>query len=91
MQNRCRHLEDSKLCASAIVFSPLPDDETLGCGDTIIRKRKLGAEVSIIVMTDGRKSHPGLISGDELRSLRRSEALEAGRMLGVTDDDVIFL
>jgi LmbE family N-acetylglucosaminyl deacetylase len=44
-----------------VVFSPHPDDETLGCGSTIIKKKRLGADVTIVFMTDGSKSHPHFI------------------------------
>ncbi|OGG44257.1 MAG: LmbE-like protein [Candidatus Handelsmanbacteria bacterium RIFCSPLOWO2_12_FULL_64_10] len=76
---------------SAVVFSPHPDDETLGCGGTIIQKRRAGAAVKIVFMTDGGRSHRHLISGDELRSIRASEALAASRTLGVAEDGVTFL
>lgn len=35
-------LSTKELAASAIIFSPHQDDETLGCGGTIIRKRQGG-------------------------------------------------
>ncbi len=76
---------------SAVVFSPHPDDETLGCGGTIIQKRRAGAAVKIVFMTDGGRSHRHLISEDELRSIRAGEALAASRTLGVAEDGVVFL
>ena len=84
-------LDEKDLERSAIVFSPHPDDETLGCGGTVIKKIRAGAEVKIVFMTDGRKSHRHLISENELKSIRSTEALAASRMLGVKANDVIFL
>ena len=84
-------LGEDKLAQSAIVFSPHPDDETLGCGATITKKIRAGAKVKIVFMTDGRKSHSHLISENELKSIRATEALTVSRMMGVKEDDVIFL
>ena len=69
--------------ASALVFAPHPDDEVLGCGGIIALKARAGARVQIVVMTDGRASHKGLIEGNELVRMRRAEAEAAGRELGV--------
>lgn len=86
-----KELDESDLRCSAIVFSPHPDDETLGCGGTIIKKKRLGADVTIVFMTDGGRSHPHLISEDLLKPIRKKEALAASRVLGVEEKDVIFL
>jgi len=83
--------DESDLGQSAIVFSPHQDDETLGCGGTIIRKKKAGADVKIVFMTDGCRSHSHLISEHELKSIRAEEAIAATQMLGVKQDDVYFL
>ena len=37
-----------ELRRSAVVFSPHFDDETLGCGGTILQKRRAGAAVSLV-------------------------------------------
>ena len=86
-----KKLDVEALESTATVFSPHPDDETLSCGGTIIKKKKAGAEVKIIFMTDGRKEHPHLISENKLKCLRISEALAASRMLGLEENDVLFL
>lgn len=83
--------DENNLSLSTIVFSPHPDDETLGCGGTIIKKIKAGAEVKLVFMTDGRKSHRHLISEKELKSIRSAEALAASQMLGINEREVIFL
>jgi LmbE family N-acetylglucosaminyl deacetylase len=76
---------------TAIVFSPHPDDETLGCGGTIIKKKRAGAEIRVFFMTDGRKSNAHLIPEEKLKSIRANEALLATRMLGLEEKDVTFL
>jgi LmbE family N-acetylglucosaminyl deacetylase len=76
---------------SAVVFAPHPDDETLGCGGTIIHKKRAGADVAIVFMTDGSQSHAGLMAPDELCALRAREAVAAGEVLGVGRADLLFL
>lgn len=76
---------------SAIVFAPHQDDETLGCGGTIILKRETGRHVSCVFMTDGATSHAHLIDPTQLRQTRRSEAIEALSLLGVHERHVRFL
>lgn len=74
-----------------IIFSPHQDDETLGCGGLILKKKQAGANVKIIFMTDGCRSHSSLIAEDSLKQIRRQEALKAAEILGVGPDDVVFL
>jgi LmbE family N-acetylglucosaminyl deacetylase len=71
------------LARSAVVFAPHPDDETLGCGGTIIKKTQAGARVSLVVMTDGRGSHRALMDEERIKEIRAQEALEAAERLGV--------
>jgi LmbE family N-acetylglucosaminyl deacetylase len=80
-----------------IVFAPHPDDETLGCGGTIVKKLVEGYEVIIVVMTDGRflllKSF-GIDDDptpEQVKNIRREEVLRATKILGVPEDNVIFL
>lgn len=75
----------------ALVFSPHFDDETLGCGGTIIKKKKAGADVKIVFMTDGSKSHKDLIPQDKLMEIRKSEAFAASQSLGLKACDVFPL
>jgi LmbE family N-acetylglucosaminyl deacetylase len=74
-----------------MIFSPHPDDETLGCGGTIIRKRQEGAAIQIVLMTDGSHSHDRFIPQEQLKTLRQQEAIQAAQCLGVTSENVIFL
>ena len=89
---RCSAKADAnrRLSDNAIVFAPHPDDETLGCGGTIIKKKRAGAEIKIVFMTDGTRSHRHLISAKELKAKRRSEGLGATQKLGLGSNDAIF-
>ncbi len=86
---RTTELPQSLLAKSAIVFSPHPDDECLGCGGLILRKKLAGAVVKLVHMTDGSGSHAHLMSKEELRRTRRQEAEHAAELLGV--DDAVYL
>jgi LmbE family N-acetylglucosaminyl deacetylase len=78
--------------SSAMIVAPHPDDETLACGATILRKRALGRRVWIVIVTDGGRSHSSaIVSPAELVRIRRAEAIEACRRMDVPDDDLIFL
>ncbi len=79
------------LVKSAIVFAPHQDDETLGCGGTIAKKKQAGAEVKIVFMTDGGMSSPCTEPQEILKSVRVSEALAAGGALGLKENEIIFL
>lgn len=81
----------ANLAAPALVFAPHPDDEVLGCGGTIALKAAAGAKVTVVVMTDGRTSHSGLVEPAALIQMRRSEAQQAAIKLGVRPDDYLFL
>jgi LmbE family N-acetylglucosaminyl deacetylase len=78
--------------ASALVLAPHPDDETLGCGATILRKRTAGTPVHIALITDGGASHnSAVLSRAELVARRQEEAVAACGVLGVRGSDVTFL
>ncbi len=77
---------------SCLVLAPHPDDETLGCGVTIIRKRVVGTHVKVVIVTDGKLSaQSNVFSSEGLAAMRRTEALEACDRLGVDQTDVMFL
>ena len=78
----------SELGRRAVVFSPHPDDESLGCGGTILKKKQAGATVKLVHVSDGGGSTT-LIPRDELTAMRKQESVNAGRVLGV--DDIYFL
>jgi len=83
--------ERNDLGRSAMVFSPHPDDEALGCGGTIIRKLDQGAELHIVYLTDGAQSHVPLMASEQVREVRHEEALDACRALGVSETHIHFI
>jgi LmbE family N-acetylglucosaminyl deacetylase len=74
---------------SCVVFAPHPDDETLGCGALIARKRRAGANVVVVIATDGGLSPRG--KAQEVAAMRFEEARRACAALGVESNDVVFL
>jgi LmbE family N-acetylglucosaminyl deacetylase len=86
-----RNETEARSRSSAIVFAPHQDDETLGCGGTIILKRELSTPVTCVFMTDGTTSHQTFMDRESLHRLRRAEALEATAVLGLDRDQVHFL
>ena len=91
LYSKVRNETEPRSRRSAIVFAPHQDDETLGCGGTILLKRRAGARVVCAFMTDGSTSHRQFMDEDELRRVRLDEALAATRELGVPREDVHFM
>lgn len=78
--------------ASCMVLAAHPDDETIGCGAMIARKRAAGTKVTIVIATDGRYStRSRRVTEVELAAIRAEEAVCAAEVLGVARDDVVFL
>ncbi len=88
LRHAARQVPDSELGRRALVFSPHPDDESLGCGGTILKKKQAGATVKLVHVSDGGGSTT-LIPRDQLTAMRKQESRNAGRVLGV--DDIYFL
>ena len=67
-----------------MVIAPHPDDESLGCGGAIAKLVDLGAEVRVVFVSDGTKSHPNSrrYPAEALRDLREAEARHALEILG---------
>jgi LmbE family N-acetylglucosaminyl deacetylase len=86
-----REWDDHDLRKSAIVFSPHQDDETLACGGTIIRKKRVGASVKVVYLTDGSGFNQGLIDPHTLSEIREAEAIAATQTLGLSPAAVTFL
>ena len=74
-----------------MVFAPHQDDESLGCGGTIILKREAGVPVKLVFMTDGSTSHSRFVGKSDLHRIRNEEALQAAGKLGLDRADVEFL
>lgn len=78
---------------SCLVIAPHPDDETIGCGATIARKRAAGTPVRVVIVADGRyaQRQSRRITPDELAVVREAEVVEACGRLGVADTDITQL
>jgi len=85
-----------------LIFAPHPDDEVLGSGTYIQRAIKNGAEVKVVLMTNGEYPELSLLiaektitgSADDYIKLgytRQSESLDALELLGLDPENVIFL
>jgi LmbE family N-acetylglucosaminyl deacetylase len=83
--------ETNDLGRSAMIFSPHPDDETLGCGGTVIRKLEQGATLHVVYLTDGAQSHVPLMPSAEIKAMRHLEALAACEELGIDASRVHFI
>ena len=90
LHSRLRNANPHRM-SSAVVFAPHQDDETLGCGGTIILKREAGTPMTLVFMTDGSRSHRRFMNEDKLRQVRNNEALAAAKTLGLSAPDVHFL
>jgi LmbE family N-acetylglucosaminyl deacetylase len=66
-----------------LVVAPHPDDETLGCGGTLVRHRRAGDPVRVVQVTDGRASRAGGLGPDEMAARRQDEARRAMAALDV--------
>jgi len=66
-----------------LVFSPHPDDETIGVGGFIAQSIENGADVRIVLVTNGD------FHGDE--QVRYDEFTKATQILGVPESQLVFL
>ncbi|HEV2309376.1 MAG TPA: PIG-L deacetylase family protein [Acidimicrobiia bacterium] len=76
---------------SCLVLAPHPDDEVLGCGATIARKAAAGTPVTVVIASDGELSDGAGRASEVVGSVRRAEALDAARALGLPDAQVTLL
>ena len=85
-----------------MVFSPHPDDETLAAGGLMQRVLSLGGSVKVVFMTSGdgfpegvekemRIAHPAAQDYRNYGKLRKKEARQALRLLGMKKQDAVFL
>ena len=78
-----KEVEIPKDGQNVLVFSPHPDDETVGAGGFIYESARKGDKVSIVLVTDGDKRG--------LSVKRYSEFEEATGLLGVKKENLTFL
>jgi LmbE family N-acetylglucosaminyl deacetylase len=85
-----------------LVIAPHPDDETLGAGGAIQAALAQGAEVKIVMMTNGdgqavaplllrREIRPRPINYIATGEQRQAEVLAALKQLGLSEDSILFL
>lgn len=76
-----------------LILAPHPDDETLGCGGLIAKACRLGLKPRVAYLTDGEGSHKGSPTWPPVRlaQARRQEAIAALAVLGVPQEDILFL
>ncbi|MDI6827149.1 MAG: PIG-L family deacetylase [Armatimonadota bacterium] len=85
-----------------VIFAPHPDDETLGCGGLIQQALQAGADVKVVVVTNGEYPEIDVIIFEKtvkltpesfirLGYMRQRETLSALRYLGLPAKNVIFL
>lgn len=67
-----------------VVLAPHADDESLGCGGLLALLAAAGQPATVVVVTDGTRSHPGSAThpAPRLRALREAEARAAVAHLG---------
>jgi LmbE family N-acetylglucosaminyl deacetylase len=78
---------------TCLVLAPHPDDESLGCGGLIATACAAGRPPCVVILTDGRGSHPGsqLYPPLGLIALREAETTEAVCILGLSARRLVFL
>lgn len=72
-----------------VVLSPHFDDDIIGCGGTLHKHVLARENVSVIYLTDGREGDPSMSDKNAVEKLRKNEAKNATKTIGVAD--IIFL
>ena len=75
--------KDSSGAQKVLILSPHFDDESIGCGGTILRHVDSGDRVTVLFMTDGSEGCPEEDNRDLASAIRKSEAEAAADVLGV--------
>ncbi len=76
---------------NVLVFGAHPDDEIVGPGGTIARLSEEGAKVTVITFTAGETAYPTPDMKGRMAELRRAEARECDRILGIHERIVLCL
>jgi LmbE family N-acetylglucosaminyl deacetylase len=69
----------------ALIIAPHPDDESLGCGGSIIKHIRAKSRVKVIFLTNGDKGDFQGRFGKEYVEIRKNSARKAMGILGVED------
>lgn len=72
--------DDFLIIKNAVILSPHPDDEALGCSGTIMRLIRDGSSVDIVYITRGERLRGE--PSEEIGRIRVEEAERASKMLG---------
>jgi LmbE family N-acetylglucosaminyl deacetylase len=90
--SRAEDVTSQTAARSCLVLAPHPDDETLGCGATIMRKLAAGTPVQVVIAADGRHWYQSdKLSVDALNEIREEEARRACAILGLPGENIAFL
>ncbi len=73
-----------------VVLAPHPDDESLGCGALLRAAARAGRRVAVVVVTDGRRSHPSSPSVGPAK-LARLRSLEVRAALAALHPDIALI
>jgi len=95
-------LEPIKKEDRVLIFAPHPDDETLGTAGIIQKAAAAGAEVRVMYLTNGEHNQLAFIVYEKrfvikqkalihMGEVRRKEAISAMKLLGVPEENLIFL
>jgi LmbE family N-acetylglucosaminyl deacetylase len=72
-----------------LVIAPHPDDESIGCGGSIVKHVRHGSRVKVIYLTSGDKGDFKGHFGTEYLHLRKEAALNALSLLGVKEHEFL--
>ena len=89
--SRAEDVTSQTATRSCLVLAPHPDDETLGCGATIMRKLAAGTPVQVIIASDGNWYRSSKLSVDAVNEIREEEARRACAILGLPCENITFL
>ena len=77
---------DTSNVGNIVVLSPHPDDETIGCGGTLLRFQEGGSRVAVIQLTDGSDTKALSESVESVRkTIRLEEAEVVSDLLGFSE------
>lgn len=85
-----------------LILAPHPDDEAIGCAGIIQQALDVGAKVKVAYLTNGDHNQLAFIVYEKRLTLRtgefihmgqvrRSEAVKAMKLLGLSENDLVFL